>query len=269
MLPCYSDFMWRRLLCVTALLATHRVARAADADCATEAESGFDLRDSGQWRGAMRAFQACARESCPRVVRDDCRKGLIEIRAQGAHVVVHVRDEKGRDVVDARVTVDGAEIGNDERMNGILVDRGTHRVRAYHSGFLDAAEDVVVVAADKTRPVELVLRSSSPTSVPTVAGFGEQPAPPARTVPIVVGSVGLAAMVAFGVVGTWTYVDYRGLDACRPDCDPSRIDPLHRRAYVADALLGIGLVSLATATVLWFTTPQHRVGQSSASVQHR
>ncbi len=250
MLSCYIDPMRRVLPCVMALVMSSQTAWAGEAeDCATEAEKASDLKDSGQWRAAMRTFEGCARESCPRVVREDCRKALAEIHDLGPRVVVHVRDEQGLDVADARVTIDGDEIGKEDRMRGALVDRGTHRVRASYRHMPEVGQDVVVVAADRMRTVELVLRSSAPPVVK------EEPASRNRTAPLVLGSFGLAAVAAFGVIGTWTYVEYRQLDTCRPNCDSSRVDPTHTRAYVADALLGVGLASLAVATVLWFTAP--------------
>ena len=221
-------------------------ALSADA-CASTAEHAADLREGGHLRDAVSSFAVCARDECPKVVREDCRRGLQSINEDGPHLVARLRDTAGRDVLDAELSLDDTPLSPDARSRGVLVDPGTHIVKARRAGAVVSERTVVVAAADHLRTVDLALESAPTAMAP--ASVAKR-----STVPWVVGGVGLGLLAIGGALGTWTYVDYRDLDHdCRPDCTTSRIDPVQTRGLVADVVMGVGAVTIIAAVVLKLT----------------
>lgn len=215
-------------------------------ECAATAEHAADLRDGGRLRDAAAAFAVCARDACPRIVRDDCRRGLQDLDERGPHLISKLRDADGHDVADADLALDDQPLSVDARTRGLLVDPGTHVLSARRGGAVVARSTVIVTANDGLRTVELTLARPAPARSP------EAPPPTAASkAPWIVGGVGLALVVVGSALGAWTYADYRDLEeSCRPDCASSRVDPVHTRGVVADVALGLGVVTLAGALVL-------------------
>lgn len=228
-------------------------ARASEIEqCATEAEHGSDLREAGKLRDARTTFEGCARESCPKIVRDDCREALAELREHAPHVTVRVRDPLGADLPQAHVTLDGVDVTADERTHGMLLDPGSHLVRASLEGYVAREQTLVVTINDGARAIELSLSPAKSISELTTTRRD-------RTAAIVVGSIGVAALSTFAVLGAFTYADYKhDQGGCAPSCSSSDVDGLRTRAHVADVALGIGVIALTTAVVLWFTAPTTR-----------
>jgi hypothetical protein len=242
---------------VVATLPTRAYGGELEA-CATDAEHAADLRDAGHLRDALRAFESCSKDACPRVVREDCRNGVAEIRRSGPHLVLRARDTEGHDVADATLTIDGESVGPDALATGTLVDPGKHVVRATHARFTSAEQIVVTTALDGLRTIDLSL---GPPSAPASGAPHEAPhqvyAPARnRTAAWVVGGVGLAFVAGFAALGTWTYSDYRDLEnTCGTHCDHDDVNRVRTHGLIADVSLGVGIVALAVGTYLWFTAP--------------
>src|SRR5262245_5655824 len=93
-----------------ALLAVAAPAAAAPpsvAECAAGAEKGQADRDAGQYRSAERAFEVCANTACPNAIRHDCMQWLSDLLASTPTVVFVVHDDRGSDLEDVVVTMDG------------------------------------------------------------------------------------------------------------------------------------------------------------------
>lgn len=238
------------LVTVALAAALASPARAADPPakldaetCASTAERAADERDSGRLRDAARSFAVCARDECPRIVREDCRRGLGAISENGPHLAPRVRDASGADVLDAEVLLDGVPVEAEARARGVLVDPGPHVLTARRAGVLAGRATILVAAGDRLRTVDVTL--DAPVEVER---------PPSHTPSWVAFGVAGAFLAAGGGLGTWTYLDYRALDReCRPTCSDDRIDPVHTRAIVADVALGVGAAALVTAVVLRVT----------------
>lgn len=240
--------MWV-MLAATTLLSFASVASADELTpdvCASTAERASDLRDSGHLHDAAASFAICARDACPKIVRDDCRRGLQSINEGGPHLVPRLRDSAGRDVLDAELLLDDAPLPARGRTNGVLVDPGAHVLRARRGGVVIAERGVVVAATDGLRAVDLTIDAPAAPPPPVAAR-------PSK-LPWIIGGAGLGVLVVGGALGTWTYLDYRSLkDDCGPRCSDARVDPVHTRGVVADVMMGVGLVTLVTAVVLKLT----------------
>ncbi|MFO0554069.1 MAG: hypothetical protein U0271_37155 [Polyangiaceae bacterium] len=249
---------WMSALALAAI-ALSSSARADDAEvCATQAESALDAKDTRP-ADALPLFEACAKDSCPRVVREDCRAALAELRETAPRLTVVVRDKAGSDVAQAVVTLDGAPLSLEERTRGVVVNPGTH-VLVASQGAASVTRELVVAAGEGRRAVELELvAEKGDTTDPHERGLLEVVKGPDRVPPIVVGSIGIASLVAFTVLASWTYADFKHLeDTCGPSCLDADVDPVRTRALAADVTLAVGATSLVVATILWFAMPERR-----------
>lgn len=75
--------------------------------CLSAADEGQSLRDDAKHMLAREQFLACAREVCPRIVRDQCTEWLRQLDEATPTVVFGAKDDCGNDVTSARVTSDG------------------------------------------------------------------------------------------------------------------------------------------------------------------
>lgn len=251
---------------LAALTSSAGRALADDADeCATRAENAMDAKEARP-ADAIALFEQCARDTCPRVVREDCRAALAELRASAPRISVRVRDDRGLDVADVTVTLDGVSLSTEERAQGVFVNPGPREIVVTHPSGRRSTKRFVVVAGDKSRVVDVELSSGPAVAVsPVRRPSTELTIERVRTPAIVVGSVGLASLVAFAVLGGWTYADYRRLeDSCGPGCSKDEVDPVRARALAADVTLAVGATSLVVATILWFTAPEKRVPRKAA-----
>jgi hypothetical protein len=237
---------------VLAMVLATVPAGADDAErCAEQAEQAPTLRDHGALLDALRLFESCAADACPRVVRQDCRAAIVDLRERIPRLAIRVRDEHGVDLTDAQVTVDGRSVTTEACAQGIPVDPQTHVVRVMRPPFRATERGVVMASTDRTRVLEIVLSAPPAPILTESTSRNRMPA-------FIVGSVGLASVATFGVLGTWTLVDYEDLrGSCQTSgCSSASVDSAHKRAYIADAFLGTGIATLAVAAVLWLTAPR-------------
>jgi hypothetical protein len=109
-------------------------------------------------------------------------------------------------------------------------------------------------AGEKLRVVDLWLEPPlSPLPALSYSTVIRRPAPVASYVLLGVGALALAS---FGVLATWTTVEYSDASACAP-CQPQRKDAAFSvKAAAADVSLGVAGVSLAGAGVFYLLRPR-------------
>jgi hypothetical protein len=227
-------------------------AQAAEPEtmaCIKAAEEGQAARDRGALLQSREILASCTAANCPGVIRRDCTAWLEDIRTRTPSIVVVARDAAGRDLASATLTVDGVARPLDG--TPIELDPGPHTVRVQAAGPTGAVEQSVIVnAGEKGRVIALAV--AQPRQAPPPA-FHETPGP-GPSVPAggyVFGGLGVAALATFGVFGVLGMSDANHLrDTCAPGCQASDVDAVHTKLIVADASLGVGLVSLGVAA--WF-----------------
>lgn len=238
-------------------LALALVSTAARADelskCVEAAESAQSLRAVGRLREAAEKFQACASGPCPEVVRKDCRTWGQEVRRDLPSVVLRVVDPEGL-AVKARVSTDGAaplDVGSDP----IALDPGPHSLRVEAEGFAPEPLDVTVARGEQGRV--LLVRLRRPDAPPRKPEPPPPPPPPAQPqaqvspLPWVLYGVSALGLGGFTVLGLSAKSDADDLRArCSPHCAASDVDRVRTRALIADASLGVALVSAGIATYL-------------------
>jgi hypothetical protein len=210
------------------------------------------------------------------MVKRDCGRWLEELSRAIPTVVVAVRDERGRDVLDARATIDGQSIPIDGKP--VPLDPGRHEVRAVRSGASSVAQEIVVAEGDRDRTVTLTLATPAPPPPPPPSPSASsspaatterrrdvpimQPAPAPvdraedRGVPAGVWALGGVGVVA---MGAFTYFAIRGAgDRSTFGCDRGCVDAdytqVKHELLAADVSLGVGLATLGAAVVWWLVT---------------
>jgi hypothetical protein len=234
------------------------VASAARADlaCANAQELGRVLREKGQLRGARTKFSECARESCPATMQPDCAKALAEIDERMPTVVVHARGASGQELPDVRTLVDGALLAAVSDGTPQPVDPGVHIFQFERDGSARVEQRVVIGEGDKGRVLEVSFAPEPPPSVaPTTA-----PAPQAheeRNIPIAsiaLAGLGVVAMGTFFVMALNVRTDVdRMRGTCEPACSASDVSHDKTELAMANVAFGVGVLSLAAATVLYVT----------------
>src|SRR5688572_14727368 len=92
--------------CAAFLLAVPASADTATT-CVRESEEGQLARDGGQFTEARALLASCARPECPTIVRRDCADFLAELERRMPTIVLAAKSERGQDLEDVRVTMDG------------------------------------------------------------------------------------------------------------------------------------------------------------------
>jgi hypothetical protein len=238
--------------------------------CIAAFEQGQELRDNGNYARAREAFAACARASCPSLVRRDCAGWQADLEESWPSLIVSAKDSTGNDLVAVRVLIDGAPLL--ARLTGqpTRIDPGEHVLRCEAEGYESVEERIVVRAREKYRVVQVQLRvvrgappDSSAADRARAASSGDAAGSPhaaggKRTSAIVFGAIALAAFgteAYFGLTG----MSDRGALMASPcaqsaTCSPSSVDSIRTKFTVADISLGVGLASAALATYLVLTS---------------
>lgn len=242
-------------LIVVSLLCAAPPDKRPVATCIAASEAAQQAKLSGRYREASVDFATCSHPDCPGAIRVDCAKGLQEVEALEPTVVFAVRDEKGLDVAQVELFVDGAPVVLDGRP--LPLDPGPHVVLV-RRGRAETSQTVVVSAGEKGRR----LAFSSPTEGPVLSGAGlvTPAAPPTKSLvgPVLVtvlSVVGFGLFAGFGLSGvdSWTKLSMQPCAASKMCLEEQQV-PIRTRFLVADLGLGLG-VAAAIGALIWWLVP--------------
>jgi hypothetical protein len=259
------------------LFASSADARADEASekaaCISASDEGQQLRDDGKYTRAREAFERCARESCPVLLRVDCVHWLLDLDQSSASVVINAKDAKGNDLVDVTVSVDGQVLVSKLDGKPIPVDPGAHLFHYEAVGFAPMEEHAVIHAAEKNRalnvhfgpsltprpPVDTTIPGPDQAQAVVVPEAAPAAAPPSYIPPSsprvagwVLAGVAVAAFANeayFGLTGLSqrnTDIGPGGCVALR-NCPSSEKGDIQAKFAVADVSLGVGLLSAGLA----------------------
>jgi hypothetical protein len=233
------------------LVAQGAAAESKDL-CLAPHEDGQRLRRDGYLRAARDKLHECERENCPAPVRVDCAKWISELDASIPTVVVHARDDGGRDVTGLRVWIDGRIATDYVEGRPFELDPGRHDLRLEANG-LESSLAVLVAEGERNRLLEATL---SKTNAPPTAEARAHSARPIPAAAWVTGGVGIAALGVFAAFG---YIGWRKHDALRSSCAPHCTDsdraPIVTDYTISDVALALSVVSFGAATWLVLTRP--------------
>ena len=239
-----------------------RPALADDTDdCSRAYELGQRFRQQSKLLDARSELVVCAQDRCPAVLRKDCVGWLAEVTDAMPAIAIQARGSDGCDRPRATAWIDGTIVSHGAEGRPIDLDPGPHSVRVEVDGAM-LEQTVVVSAGDRRRVVTL-----SPVGSPASCGVAapspfklEAPLTPqregARPVPTLVYVLGGAGLVSLGVgtgFGIAGWSQKGTLDQCKGSCSNRDVDTMQRTFLVSDVTMGIGVVALAAATVLYLT----------------
>ncbi|MGK3993056.1 hypothetical protein [Sorangium sp. So ce1024] len=264
-----------------AAVTAARPARADDTKgaCVRSYEQAQRLRLAGELLASRAELRLCSREVCPALLHADCQTWLREVEAEIPSVVVSARTPAGVDRTDVRVLVDGA-LAQDRLTGAALeVKPGERRFRFEAPGAPPVEQTVLINTGEKHRLLRVLLRDPAPAAPrgpglpPRQAALGPD-APPAPAspgaplLPIALGAAGLVAAgagIALDLLGS---AELRGLRAtCAPRCAEGDVQAVRAQLIAGDALLGVGVVSLGAAALLWLTRDAPRAAPAAGSAR--
>jgi hypothetical protein len=247
--------MTRALPLAAALVAVALAApaRAAASDgCAGSYERAQEHRLEGRLRAAAEQLLECAQATCPAFVRSDCTKWLDEVQA-AQPTMVFVARQAGRERDDVTVTCNGQPVATRLDGRAVSVDPGKQSCRFEAEGAGPLTLPLLVLEGQKNCLVEVQLPPESRTAL--------------RAVPLVLAGVGAAGVVGFAVLGTSGLRAERRLrGSCAPTCPAGEVDSVRTRYRLADVSLGVGLLSAAVASYLYWSAPPGRAVDVAVAV---
>jgi hypothetical protein len=168
---------------------------------------------------------------------------------------------------DAKVFVDGSEVGKTPIAGIVKLTAGAHKIHVSKTGFADFKMSVAVTSG-QSLPVEVELEPGQSGPPPTAAAAAKPEAKPGEAkpavaekkpeggkkkvealdvVPWVIAGVGVVAVgVGWGALGSVA----KGKQPSDPDADPAAQNDAHKMAIVADAV-GIAGAVIAAAGATW------------------
>jgi len=237
-----------------------RPALAQDkAACLDAAGKAQRLRATHKLVEARDQLRVCAAVACPAVVQHDCVTWLGDVETALPTVVVTAKNAAGTDLVEVKVTVDGAALVSRLDGQAVAIDGGVH---AFHFETADGAlldQQVVVKEGAKNQSIAVVLTGGA---TPPAAATPSVPPPPSsggsssplRTVGWVLGGVGVAGIGVGTIFGILALSDKSSAHCVNGVCDPGTLSGMKTTSLVStvgfvagSALLagGAGLVLFA------------------------
>lgn len=253
---------------VLVVLTLGASARAAG-QCREAAESAQDLRKANKLREARAQLLVCAGKSCKEPIKSDCEKWLKEVDEITPSIIVRAVDASGKDVLGVRVTIDETAIELDGAP--VQVDPGQRTIRARAKSGDVAEQKTLVAQGEKNRVIEIRFTKELAQDGTSGDKTAKPPKPPPETdakpppaeggsnvVPITlaaIGGVSLATFAYFQIAGHSSYGDLEnGCAKTSAGCTDNDIDPVKTKFVAAGISLGIAVVALGAAAVVYFTS---------------
>jgi hypothetical protein len=241
------------------VLGTANGALAQDAGrdaCIQAYVDAQSARKDGALRRAEQRLEQCAVAECPGMIQRDCSQWLDEVKRALPSIVITARDDRGRDLLDATVTVDGEPVPLDGKP--LALDPGRHTVSASARGGAPQQQVLVLAEGEHERPVTITFPLGTAGDASTPAPSATFSAPPATehatSVPVGAWILGGVSLVSLGV---FTYFGVRGANdrvslGCDRGCSDASYGHVNDELTAADVSLGVGAAALGVALLWWW-----------------
>ena len=238
-------------------VATLLVGRLASAQSVVDRQACVDAYEGAQvaskhdqFSRAREQIRVCLSAACPGVLRAECAQWLDGLERRQPSVVLECQGPDGTPATTVDVRLDGVLLTRTLQGKALDIDPGPHELVFELPSEPPLALRVVVREGEKRQrfSASFPLRRGSPPGASV--DVARRPVP--WTVYALSG-LGVAAAGAFVGIGLWGNAGKNDLEACRPDCTSSATSGVRGRYIAADVMLGVSLVSLGVAAVLYFT----------------
>lgn len=219
---------------------------------------------AGDLLEAKKGLAQCGASNCPGALQRECVGALAALEPRVPTVVLVARDPAKRDLTDVRVSLDGVPLRAKLDGREVEVNPGPHRFRFETAGADPVEQSVVIHEREKGRFVEAQLvprgvlapspaeRDREKEKEKDVEVTSSRPVPALSWVLGGVGVIGLGTSAFFGATALAARSD---ANQCKPNCAPHQVDIVNQRLLGADIALGVSLVSLAAAVVVYLAQP--------------
>jgi hypothetical protein len=274
---------WRRFAALAAcgllglLWSDLCAAEERDRDCSAVYDAGLEQEQAGHLREAQSIYQNCAIDSCSDPVRHTCEAKALRLELDAPSVVPLAKDANGEPLVDAVVTLDGAELTSHLDGRALSVDPGLHEFVWSAGGTTIGSLRVVIAQGERNRELMMAVvpattrepiapqpSAAEPAApvAPRVAPKAALPAPRAATAatpersisltPYVLGGTALLGAGAYALLSSWARGDNAALGRCSPNCSQDSVSHVRALYIAADISLGVAAAA-AIGSIASFT----------------
>ncbi len=237
---------------VATMMPSTALAEPSIDQCIASSEAGQRERDAGQYLAARRSLAACTASTCPPAIARDCAAWLGELERSVPSIIVSTRDDRGADILGARISVDDMIV--ERSGSAIALDPGEHTITAEAPGHAVSRTGIVVLTGEKNRIViaRLAKLGGAAVSPPDASA---RDARPSLLGPAILGGAGVLSLGGSLVLGLGARSDLADAKdspcAATRSCSEDDGRSIDRRLVIADVLLGVGVAALASAAA-WF-----------------
>lgn len=236
-------------------------------ECSDALAAAKVLRSVAQLVEAREETKICSNPACPVDTLDECVRSATELDSMIPSVAFDVR-LGGQQITDASVFADGRPIRRWKKGTALPLNPGEHVFHFDLPQHAPITQKVTLGAGERYRMIHADFVTVSAPATPGV----ETPSPPPPTPPRVVqvhferpvptivypllgvGTLGVLAFTGLGVVGQ---LEQRNLEkSCAPRCTDEDKSSMRKLYLMADLSLGIGVVALIGASVLYLGRPE-------------
>lgn len=207
----------------------------------------------GRWVAALGGYELALADA-DRVntdFREEVEENVRRLRAKIPKLLI----ERGEGADAAAIELDGVAVGDSSIGVEVPLDPGPHAVTAKAPNRKPFEANVTLTERETTR-LEITLEELPREAVgPVVVAPPPADKPPSKVVPYVIGGVGIASLVASGVLfglrqSTISKLEKACPDQTCPRSQASRYDDLKFYHYGSQVTLGVGLAAVGTAGAL-------------------
>jgi hypothetical protein len=210
---------YAHLVLLAAVLVEPGLAHAQVIDaCIDASEKALAQRKAGKLIDERASLSRCASSACPEAINTSCRQRLADVSRAIPRIVFVVKDAAGHDLWAAKLAIDGESYADHLDGSAIELDPGKHDFRFEVAGQEPIERQFLLSENEQDRRETIVIGGAATvpatgTEIRAAAiGAGAAPAadqPPShqtapapwRTIGLVVGSVGVAVVIAGGAFG--------------------------------------------------------------------
>jgi hypothetical protein len=268
------------LFFVLATLGASTAAHAAGAaGCADAFDQSQVKRDAGKLLDARQLLLVCQARNCSRTQQKLCSEWLVDVKQRIPSLVLSAKDGAGGDIVAVNVAMDGVPIAT--KLDGlpIEVDPGPHSFVFELADGTKAERTVIADERSQGKLVSVVLQkppaasqsasapdatnatSSEPGSRDPTSRTGGSPL---KTVGLVVGAAGVAAL-AVGTVFGIEALSTKGSHCESGLCDAGSASTAYKQATISTFGFVAGGVLLTGGVTMFLLTPKDPGERPAAS----
>ncbi|HEY5284171.1 MAG TPA: hypothetical protein VIM14_15370, partial [Polyangia bacterium] len=223
--------------------------------CAKAYEKAQEEKTAGRFNSAIAHLKTCLAAECPSFIREDCLRWMDQTELALPTVVFSVRED-GNDLTDVEILCDNKPLTGKLDGKALPLDPGLHDFSFRLPGHTPIARQVLVREGERNRIIiaefhKLHKRLSLPEVLSPIGETTLEAKPnphSGRILPYALagaGVLGLAGFTTFAILGNSQQGELER--TCAPNCQSGQIDSVKLKYHLADASLGVGLVSLGVA----------------------